>query len=69
MKELELSVGGMTCGHCVASVKKVIDNTEGVAFSEVNLPDHAKIVFDESEVNVEIIIKNINQTGSYTVNQ
>jgi Cu+-exporting ATPase len=69
MKEVELSVGGMTCGHCVASVKKVIDSTDGVAYSEVNLPDVAKIVFEESEVSVQTIIQNINQTESYTVNQ
>lgn len=69
MKEVELSVSGMTCGHCVASVKKVIDQIEGVAYSEVNLPDSAKVVFDESEVNVETIINSINQTESYTVNQ
>ena len=69
MKELELSVSGMTCGHCVASVKKAIDQTEGVAYSEVSLPDVVKVVFDETEVNAETIIQNINKTESYTVNQ
>ena len=32
-----LSIEGMTCHHCSARVKKIIDKFEGIEDSEVNL--------------------------------
>ena len=38
-KELELEVKGMTCGHCVGSVKKALEGVAGVQSVRVSLPE------------------------------
>ena len=37
METLTLNIGGMTCGGCVKSVTRILENTEGVAKAEVSL--------------------------------
>ena len=47
MKTLTLNIGGMTCGSCVKSVTRILENTEGVAKAEVSLENkNAVIEFD-----------------------
>lgn len=49
-----LNVTGMTCGGCVASVKKALGALPGVENVEVSLPKHqAEVRFDESKVAVD----------------
>ena len=47
MSEIILKIDGMSCGHCVMSVKKAIEGVEGVSSSEV-VVGTAKVVYDES---------------------
>ena len=47
MSEIILKIDGMSCGHCVMSVKKAIEGVEGVSSSEVAVGT-AKVVYDES---------------------
>lgn len=35
-KKAELSIEGMSCGHCVARVKKALSNVKGVLKAEVS---------------------------------
>ncbi|MFN3545330.1 MAG: heavy-metal-associated domain-containing protein [Thiobacillus sp.] len=47
MKEIILTVTGMTCGGCVASVQRVLAAVPGVESVEVSLtPGQARVVFD-----------------------
>ena len=49
-----LNVTGMTCGGCVANVKKALSALPGVENVEVSLPKHqAEVQFDESKLAVD----------------
>ncbi len=37
MQEITIAVGGMTCGGCVASVRRVLSAVPGVAEAQVSL--------------------------------
>ncbi len=44
MTRVELKVAGMSCGHCVARVKKALEQVDGVREAEVSLdPGHAVV--------------------------
>ena len=54
MKTETLNVTGMTCGGCVASVRKALGALPGVESVEVSLPKHqAEVRFDESKLAVD----------------
>ena len=64
-KSLTLSVAGMTCGHCVSSVKKAIEAVPGVKLAEVNLADAVAHVWIQAGTAVprEILIDAVEQAG------
>ncbi|XP_051144648.1 copper-transporting ATPase PAA1, chloroplastic isoform X1 [Andrographis paniculata] len=47
-----LDVGGMTCGGCAASVKRILENQPQVSSASVNLTTETAIVWPESEAKV-----------------
>jgi copper chaperone len=61
MKEINLSISGMSCNHCVMAVKKEL--------SELNLESadvtigSAKIVYDEGKTGPKEIIMAIEEAG------
>jgi copper chaperone len=62
MQEIEFSVTGMTCGHCVKAVQSALDSTEGVESHEVAIGE-AKVRFDGSKVNADDIRRAIEDEG------
>lgn len=64
MMKTTLHVKGMSCGHCVSSVKGALEHLNGVATVEVNL-DGGKvdITYDDSQVTVEEIRGTIENQG------
>jgi copper chaperone len=53
METVTLGVQGMTCGGCVASVKRVLRAVPGVEAVEVTLqPGAAKVTFDPARTTV-----------------
>ncbi len=49
MRELKLKILGMTCEHCVRTVKNALYSVEGVSEVEVSLQDQfARVVLEES---------------------
>ncbi|MFV0593889.1 MAG: heavy-metal-associated domain-containing protein [Draconibacterium sp.] len=44
MTEVSLSIGGMTCDHCVMSVEKGINSLEGIEAVKVTLDDSTAVV-------------------------
>ncbi len=63
--EIELIIKGLSCGHCVSSVERLLNNADGVTSSVVSLPDNAKISFDETKISIATIKKIINDSGIY----
>lgn len=59
-----LAVAGMTCGHCVAAVKKALEAVPGVGEVEVTLsPPRAVVTCDTSRTTVEMLTKAIAEEG------
>jgi len=59
-----LSITGMTCGHCVAAVKKALAAVPGVEAVEVTLsPPRAMVACDSSRTTLEMLLKATEEEG------
>jgi mercuric transport protein len=64
MERLTLAITGMTCGHCVAAVKKALAAVPGVEEVEVTLaPPRAVVSCDRSRTTVEMLTKATAEEG------
>ncbi len=64
MKSLDLSVEGMTCASCVASIEKGVMALDGVGSISVNLlGEKAHLEYDPALVKSDEIIKSIENVG------
>lgn len=64
METIVLTVTGMTCGGCVASVERVLGALPGVARVEVTLqPGEARVVYDAARVAPETLVKAVVDAG------
>jgi copper chaperone len=62
MKTQELTIQGMSCGHCVMHVKKALGTLKGLNVESVEI-GKALVKFDESIVTRELIAKAIEEAG------
>lgn len=62
MKTQELTIEGMTCGHCVMSVKKELSKLANVTVEDVQI-GKAKVQIDESNVTTEQLAKAVEEAG------
>jgi copper chaperone len=61
---LTLEIGGMSCGHCVAAVKKALEGVPGVGKVEVTLdPPRAGVEYDPARATVEALGKAVEAEG------
>jgi Cu+-exporting ATPase len=59
-----ISIGGMTCGACVAAVTKELDNVVGVLRANVSLPlGRASVSYDPALTTPERFVKAIGNAG------
>ncbi len=59
-----LTIKGMTCGGCVATVKLKLKNTRGVIAYDVSLDKgEAEVTYDPALTNPETIAAAISETG------
>ena len=64
METITLSVQGMTCGGCVASVTRVLKAVPGVTDVSVNLqPGAARVSFDPSRTGAGALRAAIEEAG------
>jgi copper chaperone len=64
MNETTLSVTGMTCGGCVASVQKVLAALPGVQKADVTLtPGEAHVVYDPAKVDRSTMVQAVVGAG------
>jgi len=62
MSEAKLKIKGMSCHHCVMSVRKALGMLDGVKESEVEVGS-ARVVYDESKVSVPDMEKTLSRLG------
>ncbi|RQW63976.1 heavy metal translocating P-type ATPase [Vibrio viridaestus] len=58
-----LLVKGMTCASCVSSVEKALTATAHVSRAQVNLAEQSAIVFSNTELNPEALLKSVDDAG------
>ena len=64
MDHVALAITGMTCGHCVAAVKKALADVPGVVEVVVTLsPARAVVSCDPSRTTVEMLTKATGEAG------
>ncbi len=62
MKNIELTIQGMTCQHCVMSVKKELTKLVGVTVEQVEI-GKARISVDDAIVSTEMLVNAIEEAG------
>ncbi len=64
MNTITLNIGGMTCGGCVNSVTKVLENLNGVEKADVSLENaHAVITYDADKIQTAALIEAVEDAG------
>ncbi|NHP18218.1 cation-transporting ATPase [Rhodococcus sp. KBW08] len=66
MTTAEYTVSGMTCGHCVGSVKEEIGNIAGVTEVDVELASGRVVVTSDAPVSAADVVAAVDEAG-YTV--
>jgi copper chaperone CopZ len=62
MQTVEITIDGMSCGHCVASVRQAIESVEGARPGQVAV-GRATVEFDPARANVDQIAEAIRDVG------
>ncbi len=62
MAQVNLTIEGMSCQHCVMRVKKALDQLTGVSAADVKVGS-AKITYDEARVKKEDLEKTVETAG------
>jgi len=68
MKTQDLKIEGMTCGHCVMSVRKELTKLAGVKVEDVQI-GKARVQYDESRVKRQDIERAVEEAGYAVVGQ
>jgi copper chaperone len=56
MKKITLEVNGMTCDHCVQTIKGTLNKIIGLNLIEINLDkSQVKVEFNESQTNIKVL--------------
>jgi copper chaperone len=62
LKEITITIGGMSCEHCVKRVRKGLDALGGISTADVTI-GKAVIAYDESKLSEDEIKKAIEKAG------
>lgn len=63
-KTVELTVEGMSCSHCVASVQKALDKLSGIERAEIDLQGkRVRVDYEPEAVNLQAIKDAIENQG------
>jgi copper chaperone len=61
MKSHEVTIQGMTCGHCVMHVKQALDGVNGLEVEDVQI-GNAKVWYDDDKV-AKVLTDKIEEAG------
>jgi copper chaperone len=62
MKTQDLTIQGMSCGHCVMHVKKELSKISGLTIENVEI-GKARVQYDETKVTADQVSKAIEDAG------
>jgi len=62
MKNINLSIEGMSCGHCLNAVSKALGTLQGVQTESVQI-GRASVRFDETVISPEAIAEAVSKAG------
>ena len=62
MKTQELTIEGMSCGHCIMHVKKELSKLNGLTIENVEI-GKARVHYDEAKVTPDQLTKAIEEAG------
>ena len=62
MNRTTLKIDGMSCGHCVMSVRKALEGIEGVQVESVAVGT-AAVAFDPARASADAIVEAVNAAG------
>jgi copper chaperone CopZ len=63
MKRIELEVSGMSCGHCVTTVRSALTAVEGVHEADVSLPGGRATVRADDGVEEVKLVQAVERSG------
>ena len=64
MATITLNIDGMTCGGCVKSVTKVVNDLDGVLSATVSLENkNAQVEFDEGKIQIAQLVEAVEDAG------
>ncbi len=68
IERVDLTVQGMTCDNCVASVTKALKGVDGVKVAKVTLQDErAQVTFDTQQTSIESLKAAVEASGYHLV--
>ena len=62
MERVNLSISGMTCGHCVGRVEKALKAVDGVAVENINLSS-AVVSIDPAKASTTKVVQAVADAG------
>jgi copper chaperone len=61
MKVHDLSIGGMSCGHCVMHVKQALDAVDGVDVEDVQI-GKARVWYEDEKI-AKVLTDKVKEAG------
>jgi copper chaperone len=62
MRETQIAISGMSCGHCVARVTKALSAVPGVRVDAVEVGS-ARVAYEPSASSMETILRAVRDLG------
>lgn len=62
-RTIEIEVRGMSCAHCVGTVKRALESVSGVSQATVDIDTHWALVSADNYVREEDLVKAIEEVG------
>lgn len=62
MRSVQLNIGGMSCGHCVARVAKTLGTLDGLEVDNVRI-GAAELRFDPARRSIDDILEALRDAG------
>lgn len=62
MEQVTLSIQGMSCGHCIASVRRALGGVDGVEVRDVKVGS-ATVAYDPARTRPEAITEAVRDEG------
>jgi copper chaperone len=65
----QYNVSGVTCGGCVANVKKAIESVAGVTIAVVQRESPQATVTMEQHIDIAVLQQALKQVGNYQISE